>query len=83
VTTLLIISIPVCIIATGFLILFSVRMGLKWQYDLKHDISPTEVKGPIKAVTEAVQHSKDEAIKEYTKQMIQEWSPFQEEVKVK
>jgi hypothetical protein len=69
----LIICLPVCIIATGFFVLFSVRMGLKWQYDIKHDIAPTEIKTPVSAIVDAAKEKKTDKLNEYSKEVIKEW----------
>ena len=77
----LIICIPVCIIATGFFMLKAVHMGLRWQYDNKHDQVPAEVKTPVSAILDSAKEKKQDEVLKYTKEMIQEWSPFQEAVK--
>lgn len=67
----LIISLPVSIALTGFLVLKSVQLGLKWQMQAEKKQDPTlTIPNPIKEHTEA-----KEAVKqaEFTNNIMSEW----------
>jgi hypothetical protein len=72
----LIICIPVCIIATGFLVLKSVQLGLKWQIQIKDGKEP-EIKSPIEPIVSAINDSKTNESNKQREQFIKEYSPFQ------
>ena len=68
---LLIIAIPASIALTGFLVLKSVQLGLRWQIQAQKQEQPTmEIKNPIQPIIETKQAEKQE---QYVNQVIDEW----------
>ncbi len=69
---LLICMIPVCIIATGFLVLKSVQLGLKWQIQTKEGKEP-KLDTPITQIKASIDNKNmEESMKNQTK-IINEW----------
>lgn len=69
----LIICIPITALVVGFLVLKSVHIGLKWQFETRQGDKPTLDVNPIKPVIEAVtEHRQAEAIKEQ-QSIFDEW----------
>lgn len=66
----LIICIPVVAMITGYFTLKAYQMGLKHNYELKHDIKPTEPKSPI--IEHIEQKEKSKQREEYTN-IVDEW----------
>lgn len=74
VTTILIISIPITALVVGFLVLKSVHMGLRWQYELKQEKPPTfDVPNPIAPIVEVVQEKQQVKHQEEVKSVFNEW----------
>jgi hypothetical protein len=71
----LICMIPVCIIATGFLVLKSVQLGLKWQIQTAEKQEP-ELK-VLQPIVEAVKENKAAELNKQREQFMKEYSPFQ------
>ena len=70
-TILLIICIPASIALTGFIVLKSVQLGLRWQIQAIQKQEPTmELKNPIQPIVEQKQTEKQE---QYVNQVIDEW----------
>ena len=65
----LILIIPVCIIATGILVLKSVQLGLKWRP--KGTEEPK--KKAISPVVETAEGTDVKEVSQYTKEQIREW----------
>lgn len=57
---LLILLIPITSLITGLLVLKSYNRGLTHNYDLKHDIKPTEFTSPIVEVLKSKAAEKEE-----------------------
>lgn len=67
----LIIALPVSIALTGFLVLQSVRLGLKWQIQTGDKQEPTlTIPNPIK---EHVQAKKVDSAVKFTNDVLDEW----------
>lgn len=73
-TTILIICIPITALVVGFLVLKSVHMGLRWQYELKQEKQPTfEIPNPITPIVEVVQEKQQVKHQEEVKSVFNEW----------
>lgn len=69
-TILLIICIPVSIALTGFIVLKSVQLGLRWQMQTIQKQEPSMQTNPIQPIIETKQTEKQE---QYVNQVLDEW----------
>lgn len=67
----LICMIPVSIIATGFLVLKSVQLGLKWNMQTQQNKEPEL--NPVKPFIDAVQNKQADKANQYTSEVLKEW----------
>jgi hypothetical protein len=68
---LILLLIPVIIAVTGFLVLKSVQLGLKWQIQTTKQEQPTlEIKNPIQPIVEAKQEKEQSREQE---NILNEW----------
>lgn len=70
--TITLILIPVIIAVTGFLVLKSVHIGLKWQYQTIQKQPPT-LDNPIQPIIDKVEHKQQAKQAEEVKSVFNEW----------
>lgn len=70
--TTLIICIPITALVVGFLVLKSVHIGLKWQYQTKQEHQPT-LNSPIQPIIEKVEQKQQAKQEEEVKSVFNEW----------
>ena len=67
----LIIILPVSIALTGFLVLQSVKLGLKWQIQVEQKQEPTlDIPNPVK---EIIQHKEQKESEQKAGNILNEW----------
>lgn len=70
--TITLILIPVIIAVTGFLVLKSVHIGLKWQFQTIQKQAPT-LESPLQPIIDKVEHKQQAKQAEEVKSVFNEW----------
>jgi hypothetical protein len=77
-TTILIICIPITALVVGFLVLKSVHLGLKWQFQAKQEQPPT-LDSPIQPILDRVESKQQAKQVDEVKSVYNEWMNGAEE----
>jgi hypothetical protein len=70
--TTLIICIPITALVVGFLVLKSVHLGLKWQFQAKQEQPPT-LDSPIQPILDKVEQKQQAKQAEVSESVFNEW----------
>jgi hypothetical protein len=73
VTIILALCIPVTAIVTGFFVLKSIQLGLKWQIETKQEQIPTLQVNPIAPIIKAKQEKESMQQEKETTSILHEW----------
>jgi hypothetical protein len=71
-TITLIICIPITALVVGFLVLKSVHLGLKWQFQAKQEQPPT-LDSPLQPILDKVEHKQQAKQAETIESVFNEW----------